>query len=163
MVVKETILKQLNKLDISKSPGPDNIDPRIITKPLHVCILYNTSLKAKKIQLDWKHLHMRISHIEKGNKSIAINYTYVLCKMLEHLIKNHMMHFLEIIDLITVNQFCFVRGKSTGLQLLELKNKWIWVLNNKYQVDILKAFDTVPHLRLLNKLKSVGTVGPMLE
>ena len=41
--------------------------------------------------------------------------------MLEHLIKNHIMHFLEINNLITVNQFGFVRGKSTGLQLLALK------------------------------------------
>ena len=73
------------------------------------------------------------------------------------------MHFLEL-----NNKFGFVRGKSTGLQLLELTNKWFQAIDNKEQVDIIlldiqKAFDTEPHLRLLNKLKSVGIVGPMLE
>ena len=177
VVTEETVLEQLQKLGISKSPGPDNVHPRIIkelatslAKPL--CILYNASLKAKKIPLDWKHAHVS-AIFKKGDKSIASNYrpmslTCVLCKILEHLIKNHIMHFLELNNLITANQFGFVRGKSTGLQLLELTNKWIQAIDNKEQVDIIfldiqNAFDTVPHLRLLNKLKSVGIVGPMLE
>ena len=53
IVTEEKVLEQLKKLDISKSPGPDNVHPRIIkelatslAKPLY--ILYNASLKGQR-------------------------------------------------------------------------------------------------------------------
>jgi hypothetical protein len=50
-------------------------------------------------------------------------------------------------------------GRSTSLQLLEVLDKWTEALDNGHYVDCIymdfqKAFDKVPHKRLLEKIKS---------
>jgi hypothetical protein len=56
------------------------------------------------------------------------------------------------------------------MQLLEVLDKWIEALDNDHYVDCIymdfqKAFDKVPHKRLLEKIKSYGipVVGPTLN
>ena len=56
------------------------------------------------------------------------------------------------------NQFGFIIGRSTTLQLLCIMDEWTTLLDSGAQVDVIytdfeKAFDTVPHGRLLTKLK----------
>ena len=57
------------------------------------------------------------------------------------------------------NQFGFIKGRSTALQLLYIMDEWTTLLDSGAQVDVIytdfaKAFDTVPRGRLLTKLKS---------
>ena len=57
------------------------------------------------------------------------------------------------------NQFGFIKGTSTALQLLRIMDEWTTQLDYGGQVDVIytdfaKAFDTVPHRRLLSKIKS---------
>ena len=57
------------------------------------------------------------------------------------------------------NQFGFIKGRSTALQLLRIMDEWTTQLDSGGQVDVIytdfaKAFDTVPHRRLLSKIKS---------
>ena len=52
-------------------------------------------------------------------------------------------------------------GRSTSLQLLNVLDKWTEALDKGNEIDCVymdykKAFDTVPHNRLLSKLKSYG-------
>jgi len=56
-------------------------------------------------------------------------------------------------------QYGFIKGRSTALQLLCIMDEWTSNLDSGAQVDAIytdfaKAFDTVPHRRLLCKLKS---------
>jgi len=56
------------------------------------------------------------------------------------------------------NQFGFIIGRSTTLQLLCIMDEWTTLLDSGAQVDVIytdfaKAFDTVPHGRLVTKLK----------
>jgi hypothetical protein len=58
----------------------------------------------------------------------------------------------------------------TSLQLLEVLDKWTEALDNGHCVDCIymdfqKAFDKVPHKKLLEKIKSYGipVVGPTLN
>ena len=65
-------------------------------------------------------------------------------------------------------QYGFISGRSTSLQLLEVLDKWTEALDNGHYVDCIymdfqKAFDKVPHKRLLEKIKSYGIVGPTLN
>ena len=60
-------------------------------------------------------------------------------------------------------QYGFISGHSTSLQLLEVLDKWTEALDNGHYVDCIymdfqKAFDKVPHKRLLEKIKSYGIV-----
>jgi len=56
------------------------------------------------------------------------------------------------------NQFRFIKGRSTALKLC-IMDEWTTQLDSGGQVDVIytdfaKAFDTVPHRRLLSKIKS---------
>jgi hypothetical protein len=73
-------------------------------------------------------------------------------------------------NLFTKRQYGFISGCSTSLQLLEVLDKWTEALDNGHYVDCIyrymdfqKAFDKVPHKRLLEKIKSYGIVGPTLN
>ena len=56
------------------------------------------------------------------------------------------------------NQYSFIKGQSTVLQLLKIFDDWTYKLNQGVQIDVIytdfeKAFDKVPHLGLISKLK----------
>ena len=85
----------------------------------------------------------------------------VICKLLERLIKDHMLDFLVRHKLINSSQHGFLKARSSltnMLCFLEEITKW---LDEGSPVDIIyldfqKAFDKVPHQRLLLKLKAHG-------
>jgi len=57
--------------------------------------------------------------------------------------------------------FGFIKGRSTVLQLLHVLDTWVKSLEEGGQIDVIymdfaKAFDKVPHCRLINKLRSYG-------
>lgn len=69
-------------------------------------------------------------------------------------------------DLYSVHQHGFRRGRSCATQLLEVTEDFTSVLDQGNSIDCIyldfrKAFDSVPHKRLLLKLKSYGIRGKM--
>jgi len=86
-----------------------------------------------------------------------INLTSILCKIMEQFIRDYIIqHFLHN-DLFSKNQFGFLKGRSTMLQLLNIMEKWTTALENGGQIntiytDFEKAFDKVPHHLLLKKI-----------
>ncbi len=69
------------------------------------------------------------------------------------------MDFMKINKLFTDTQFGFLPGRSSSLQLLKVLDIWTKALDEGYDIDIvymdyMKAFDSVPHRRLLSKLRS---------
>ena len=78
---------------------------------------------------------------------------------MSHLISN---------NLLSTKQFGFISGRSTVTQLLKYLDKCIEKIIAGNVVDCIyldfaKAFDTVPHKRLLNKLKAYGISGNLLN
>jgi len=66
---------------------------------------------------------------KKGSKSDRGNYrpvslTSVCCKILEQLIRDHMMAHLLGNSLISNKQYGFINGRVTSLQLLHMLDKW---------------------------------------
>ena len=90
---------------------------------------------------------------KKGSRNKSVNYrpvslTSVICKLLESIIRDHMMDFLIKHKSCLTNLLCF----------LEEITKWV---DDGSPVDVIyldfqKAFDKVPHQRLIRKLKSHG-------
>jgi len=71
------------------------------------------------------------------------------------------MSYLLRSDLLSNRQYGFVHGRSTMLQLLHILDEWTEDLESGGLIDVIytdyeKAFDKVPHRRLLNTIFSFG-------
>ena len=71
---------------------------------------------------------------------------------------------MKMNKLFSPKQFGFIGGHSTTLQLLKVLDEWTQILDEGGSLDVvymdyMKAFDTVPHRRLLTKLTSYGITG----
>ena len=94
----------------------------------------------------------------------------MICKLLERLIKDHLVDFLVKNKLINPFQHGFLKARSclTNMNMLcflEDVTKWV---DEGSPVDIIyldlkKAFDKVPHQRLLLKLKAHGIGNGMIN
>ena len=174
---EDAIIKALDKMKVDKSPGPDGIAPRVlkeakyqICKPLS--ILFNKSLNSGKVPSDWKLANVTPIQ-KKGDKSLPGNYrpislTSVVCKLMETLIRDKLVSFLDDNNLIKNSQHGFRNKRSCLTNLLDFFNDVFNMYDETKAVDIIyldfqKAFDTVPHKRLIIKLKSHGVAGKTLR
>ena len=176
-ITNDMVHEFLSKLNTSKSCGPDELHPRIlkelkdvISKP--IANLLNLSIKQGVVPIDWK-LAMITPIFKKGAKNLPENYrpislTAVLCKMLETFIRRAILEHLKTNKLLSPRQFGFISGRSTLTQLLyyfdtALKDIADGKVVDTIYFDFEKAFDTVPHKRLVHKLTSYGINGKLLE
>ena len=80
---------------------------------------------------------------------------------MEHIIVSNIWKHLYKHDIILHFQHGFQSGLSCESQLIETVRDWMMAFDNKTQIDAIllefaKAFDKVPHKRLLSKLTSYG-------
>ena len=76
-------------------------------------------------------------------------------------------HFITN-KLLSNKQFGFCQGRSCVTQLLVTLHDWMTFLDSNIPVDCMyldfrKAFDAVPHRRLLHKIKGYGVGGNVLN
>ena len=176
IITKDMILTKLKKLKTNKSPGPDKIHPRVLhdvadslSTPLE--IIFKTSLSCKEIPEDWKQANVS-SIFKKGKKTLPQNYrpvslTCIVCKMLEGIIRDSIVKHMKKNNLFSSKQFGFIAGRSTILQLLHVMNIWTEIMDQGGCLDVvycdfMKAFDKVPHKRLLYKTEKYGITGNIL-
>ena len=169
--------KALLNLNVNKSPGPDNFHPKLLkhsakslAKPLK--ILFDKTLLEGKLPLDFKLAEVR-PIFKKGIKTSPGNYrpvslTSIVCKLMESFIKKSLNEHLINNNILSEHQYGFVSGRSTITQLLVTLNEWLYNLDNDIPtdaayMDFRKAFDSVPHKRLINKLKAYKIDGPILK
>jgi len=111
--------------------------------------------------MDWKTATV-VPIFKKGDKHSPDNYrpvslTCVPGKILESIIKEEIMTLLQEKEFFAGCQHGFVKGLSTLTNLLETFESWTRLMEEGLGLDVIyldyrKAFDTVPHLRLLQKL-----------
>ncbi|XP_062899789.1 uncharacterized protein LOC134344246 [Mobula hypostoma] len=90
-----------------------------------------------------------------------VSLTCIASKQLEHIIHSNIMGHLERFSLLSDRQHGFRSGRSCETQLAGLVNDLAQILDANCQVDLCimdfsKAFDTVPHQRLLAKFDHLG-------
>ena len=75
---------------------------------------------------------------------------------MESIITDVIINHMKRCNLLSNKQFGFISGRSTSLQLLTVLEDWTKTLDRGVSImavymDFMKAFDTVPHKRLLKK------------
>lgn len=171
LVLSESgILNLLLNINDKKASGPDDFPNAFLRRyaewvSRYLFIIFQASLRQSELPADW--LCGKIVPIHKsGNKMATENYrpislTATCCKLLEHIISKHITHYLEENNLLYKHQHGFRQGLSTVTQLLECTHEFASVINERGQVDVIcmdsfKAFDRVPHEKLLEKLRQLG-------
>ena len=120
---------------------------------------------------EWKSAII-IPVFKKGEPAAVANYrpislTCVLSKIMERVLSHKLYQYLKEHNVLYAAQHGFVKGRSTGSNLLESLNDWTSNLQSKQQttviyIDFSKAFDTVSHSKLFARLHSYGIRGTLL-
>ena len=170
VVTPEVVANKINNMKENKSPGVDGIAPKILKETVEqMCTplahVFNMSLQEGIVPLELKEANI-IPLFKKGSRNKSVNYrpvslTSVICTVLETIIKDHMMDFLIKHILINPSQHGFLKARSCLTNLLcffEEITKWVDEGSpvDEIYLDFQKAFDKVPHKRLILKLKSHG-------
>ena len=167
----------LRKLKLDKSAGPDGFHPILLAKcssgmSVPLSMIFQASLNSGKVPEDWKLANIT-PLFKKGKKNDPANYrpvslTSVVCKVMERIIKDHLVDHIEKAKVMSSCQHGFTVGRSCLTNLLETFECWTTALDEGYGIDVLyldyrKAFDTVSHEKLLVKLKEYGIDGMILK
>ncbi|MCP4269647.1 MAG: hypothetical protein GY777_29425, partial [Candidatus Brocadiaceae bacterium] len=177
VVNKETILKIIDKMKINKSPGPDEIYPRILKEVKneiadHLLNIFEKSLNQGIVPSEWKLANVT-PIFKKGDKTCPGNYrpislTSIIGKLLETIIRDRIVDYLEENSLIKDSQHGFRRKRSCLSNLLEFYNSLFSLHDATKTLDIIyldfqKAFDKVPHNKLIHKIRAIGITGNTLN
>ena len=178
IIITDTeVLKAISEFKEHKSPGIDGITStyalktkEILAKPLG--LLYNSSIDKNEIPKDWKKAN--ISPIfKKGEKSNVENYrpvglTAFYGKVLEKIIKSHIEIFFLETNFVKNSQHGFMKGRSCLSNLLICQNSIVSMIDEGSPVDVIyldfqKAFDKVPHERLMYKIRDARIGGKIAD
>ena len=169
--------KKLKALNQNKTQGPDKIPPKVLKElskqlayPLSV--LFNNSLNSGKIPEDWKFAEVT-AIFKKGNRTDPGNYrpvslTTICCKIMEQFIRDSIVKHMNDNNLYNECQRGFRSSRSCITQLLQVYDELTKLLDEGKSVDIAyldfrKAFDSIPHERLMIKMKGYGINGKVLD
>ena len=173
------VSKLLKSLRLNSSAGPDNIPPYILNQCADalcssICALYRKSLDTGCVPDAWKLANV-IPVFKDGERSDFQNYrpisiTSSVCKVFERIISNALLIFLTINDVIPVHQHGFMPRRSCNSMLMYTLNEWQRLLDqhagghiHAVSIDWEKAFDKIPHSRLLLKLRKIGVRGTLFN
>lgn len=174
---EETVEKYLLELKVDTSPGRDGITSRLLkycAKAMAVPLstIFSKSFRDSCLPCDW--LSATVTPIfKKGDKLSPLNYRPIslvssVAKVLERIICDQLIKFAMEHSIIPREQHGFIPGRSTLTNLLTGLSAWTESYDRGIPVDVLyldfsKAFDRVPHRRLISKLDHLGVRGNLLS
>ena len=132
---------------------------------LPLYIKYRKSPGEGKLLSDWKRARV-VPICKKGAKKSPGNYRPVSlisvpCKMMETIFTKRVLSHVDSLALLSKDQHGFMKGISCLTSLLETLENVTSMLDEGGGVEMVylyysKAFDSVPHMRLLSQLQVYG-------
>ena len=177
LLIDEIDIKiRLDKLKIDKSPGPDSLHPRILRElsaevASALSFLFTLSVRTGELPFDWKCSFVTVLH-KKGSKYDMSNYrpislTCVICKVLESIVRDHLMNYLLCNNIFSTRQFGFIKGRSTVLQLLKVMDIWTSQLECGGQMYVCMYVPFLTrhtcHNNMTNQRRRMGLFIPILR
>ncbi|BHF64544.1 hypothetical protein SprV_0200754900 [Sparganum proliferum] len=138
----------------------------------HLSTLLELPRRIERLPSQWKTANLVPLH-KGGSRMVAssfrpINLTCLSFITMEVLVKSAIQQFCEENNILQDIQHGFRRGRSYLSDLLTTLEIWTSALEEGVEVDVVyidfrKAFDIVPHERLLHKLSILGIRGDLLN
>lgn len=172
-ILEEDLIKIIKSLKNNTKPGLDGISSKFVkeTYKKYITVLlylvnksFETGIFPEKLKEA-----VVIPIFKKGSKTECNNYRPIsllssLSKIFEKAMKERLIEYLETINFFSSKQFGFRKGISTEIAINEFIEKVSIGINDGKKVsglflDISKAFDTVDHDILLQKMDNCGIRG----
>ena len=141
-----------------------------LTMPL--TYIFNYAMMTSSLPSIWK-MSFVIPIPKKSNPSKADDFRPIslLCpvsKILEKIVFDNLLRHLECNQILPESQHGFRSNHSVTTQLLGVVDDITNAIETKQICDVIyfdfkKAFDTVPHIHLISKLRTFGVEGPILK
>ena len=164
-------IHKLSDLDTSKANGPIGV-PSFVLKHCAdeisciMKVIFTRSLSTGVLPSDWQKAIISVQFLKRGDvtKLATIGLSPLLLyvqKIIDHIIFHGIMIHLNANNILIENQHRFRPSHSYVIQLITLTEDVLYALDHQKQADIVlldfaKAFDIVPHRRLLKKLHYYG-------
>jgi len=173
------VYSKLQQIKGNTGPGPDGVQG-VVLKSCAAALapslsrLFNCSLQQGALAQGWKTADV-VAVPKGGDKSDMENYrpismTSLVGKTLEKLVRDKVQTFIEENKIIPDCQHGFRAKRSCTTHLGGTLDRWASILDEKsgarvhaITLDWKKAFDRVPHDRLLSKLSYYGIRGSLLR
>jgi len=163
--------RMLSSLHTDTATGPDEL-PAFLLKDLageiapNITTIINSSITHGIFPELWKKANVAAIWKNKGSKSDPSNYRPisilpVLARMVEKEIARQLTVYCDNKHIIPNQQFGFRAKSGCEIALIHALDSWMGSIDEgsyvgALLVDLSKAFDTVPHQKLLMRLADIG-------
>ena len=169
-VERREVERLISEIDINKDSCIEGISTKILkvafTKTaMAICHLFSMSLLKGVFPRKWAIGFINILP-KGGDKTDPSNWrpitqTCVPAKLLEKIVQKRFVNYLNVNGILSDFQYGFRKGLSTQQAIFELYKGLNDNLNNDDVIgliflDIPKAFDSLDHVLLLDKLREIG-------
>ena len=131
------IANKIKKMKDNKSPGVDGIPPKLLKEIVEqistaLAKVFILSIEEGMVPSEWKDANIKPLFKKESRKKPEnyrpVSLTSVVCKLLETLIRDHIVEFLVKHNLINTSQHGFLKARSCLTNLLcflEEITKWV--------------------------------------